>query len=329
MSNYRGKIVRITSGKEKALVREYNMSNIPGAPFSYQDWFFTAEKELSDATGLANDATEYTASITVDDQEYSLTIVGSEAQTLGDLIDLINGQIIGAEMSLTKEESGTPATSGSATISNTGALGEFVNATVPAIVSETYDIDIEIDGVANALAVALLNTDDWAGIASKIQTALQTATTSTETVAIVGGKIKVSSVTTGITSTVVISAGTTGSAGGDLLDAIDALGADYTVTLDAPVDGLAGVPASTYFRVIINNNRAGSYNLEMSDDDLFATITDLEAAPEEAVIGVALPAYQSNFNMVKSDFSSFHKDDVISYRFAGQSARSQDDIILD
>ena len=137
-------------------------------------------------------------------------------------------------------EAGDLLTTGYATISNTGDLAEFVGATVPAIASETYDIDIEIDGNPNALAVALLDTDDWDEIASKIETALQVATTSTETVAIVDGQIKVTSATSGVGSIVVISAGTVGSAGGDLLDAIDALGADYTVTLDTPVDGTEG-----------------------------------------------------------------------------------------
>ena len=133
-------------------------------------------------------------------------------------------------------------TAGYQTISNTGALGTFVGATVPAIASATYDLDVTIDGGSlNQLAIALLNTDSWTGILAKIQTALRTATSSTETVALVDGKIKVTSATTNEASAVLIAAGTAGSGGGDLLAAITALSADYTATVDTAVAGTSDV----------------------------------------------------------------------------------------
>lgn len=136
-------------------------------------------------------------------------------------------------------ESGDLDTSGYAEIRNSGTVGTFASATVPAITSATYDIDITVNGTERKLAVALLNTDSWSGICTKIQTALRSATSSTETVAIVGGRIRVSSVTQGATSTILIEAGTTGSGGGDLLTAIDAI-TGYTPVLVTPVDGREG-----------------------------------------------------------------------------------------
>ena len=145
-------------------------------------------------------------------------------------------------------------TVGSATISNTGTLGAFTGATVPAIASATYDLDVDVDGGGNnQLAIALLNTDDWDGIATKIQTQLQAATSSTETVAITDGKITITSATDGSTSTIVIAAGTAGSGGGDLIAAITALGADYTATIDTPVDGIDGA-----FTIDVNTQNPAS-----------------------------------------------------------------------
>lgn len=94
---------------------------------------------------------------------------------------------------------------GYATITN--SEGALVGATVPALPSATYKIDIAIDGTNYALSVALLATDDWTGIAAKMQTALQAATSSTQTVAIASGKILVTSATTGTNSKVLIAKG--------------------------------------------------------------------------------------------------------------------------
>lgn len=130
-------------------------------------------------------------------------------------------------------------TSGYATITNTGSLGTFTGTTVPAIATQAdYELDITIDGTLYQLANISINiADDWDDIATAIETALQTATSSTETVEIALGKIKVTSATTGDSSTVVIAAGTAGTGSGDLLAVIDAIGATYTTSLDTPVDG--------------------------------------------------------------------------------------------
>lgn len=134
-------------------------------------------------------------------------------------------------------EAGDLDTFGYAEISN--SEGSFAGATVPALASATYDIDITVNGTKRKLAVALLNTDTWAGICTKIQAALRTATSALETVAIVSGKIRVSSVQEGGSSAVVIEAGTTGSGGGDLIAAITAL-TGYAAHIDTPVNGIEG-----------------------------------------------------------------------------------------
>jgi len=127
---------------------------------------------------------------------------------------------------------------GSATISNTGALGAFTGATVPAFAPDDYDLDISIDGGSvEQVTVSLVALDDWDDVALKIQTALRALTAKLETVTIAGGKFVVTATSFGPTSSVEITAGTAGSAGGDLLAAITALSADYTATIDTPVTG--------------------------------------------------------------------------------------------
>ncbi|MFA7674143.1 MAG: hypothetical protein WCY62_09875, partial [Clostridia bacterium] len=120
-------------------------------------------------------------------------------------------RITGYNLTLDAAVNGTAApTAGTQAISNaTGSLGTITGATVPALPSRTYNIDISVDGTNRPLAVALLVTDDWTGICTKLQAALQAATSSTETVAISGGKILVTSVTTGVNSKIVIAAGST------------------------------------------------------------------------------------------------------------------------
>lgn len=126
---------------------------------------------------------------------------------------------------------------GYAEISNIGSLATFTGATVPAIASATYDIDIAVDGAAaSKVGVALLNSDDWTGVCTKIQAALRVITSGTETVTISGGRIRVTSDTPGPSSAIAITAGTLGSPGGDLLAAIN-LKTGYTVKLETPVAG--------------------------------------------------------------------------------------------
>ena len=58
--------------------------------FGYQDVDLGGGVDAIDATGLANDATEYTATATVDGIAIPITIVGSAAQTYNDLLTELN-----------------------------------------------------------------------------------------------------------------------------------------------------------------------------------------------------------------------------------------------
>jgi len=117
----------------------------------------------------------------------------------------------------------------------------FSGSTVPLIAANTYDLDVTIDGGGlNQLTFILAPTQSWDDVMTLIQTALQTATGSTETVSILGGAIRITSATTGASSVVLIAAGTAGSGGGDILAYIDASIANMTTTIETAVDGSAG-----------------------------------------------------------------------------------------
>jgi hypothetical protein len=144
-----------------------------------------------------------------DTSDFSDDIYEIESLQLGavnyDLITHIN-RLSGYTLGYDTPVAGTavPA-AGYATITN--SEGALVGATVPALPSATYVVNITVDSVLYALSVALLVTDDWDGICTKLQAALRTATSSTETVAISTGKILVTSATTGTSSNVLIAKG--------------------------------------------------------------------------------------------------------------------------
>lgn len=143
-----------------------------------------------------------------DTSDFSDDIYEIENLQLGavnyDLITHIN-RLSGYTLGYDTPVAGTVAAAGYATITN--SEGALVGATVPALPSATYVVNITVDSVLYALSVALLVTDDWNGICTKLQAALQTATSSTETVAISTGKILVTSATTGTSSNVLIAKG--------------------------------------------------------------------------------------------------------------------------
>jgi len=126
----------------------------------------------------------------------------------------------------------------------------IVGSAVPEIPAETYDLDVTVDGGSlHQLAFALVATDDWDGVAAKIQTALRTATGSTEVVAVVDGALRVTSASSGDSSTILIAPGTAGSSGGDFVAAIQtlsttgsqAVSSAPTAFVGATVPGLAGL----------------------------------------------------------------------------------------
>lgn len=176
-------------------------------------------------------------------------------------------------------------TSGYATISNSGSVGSYPPATVPAIATQAdYELDITVDGTLYKLATISINiADDWSDIALAIQTSLQTATSSTETVVIDAlEKIRVTSATTGESSTIVIAAGTAGTGSGDLLAVIDALGATYTTVLDAPVDGEEDI---AYYISNLNYSRSSVwYHPDAATNYIDAAVMG-ERFPKDPAVG--------------------------------------------
>jgi hypothetical protein len=115
----------------------------------------------------------------------------------------------------------------------------FRSTDVPGIASATYKLRITVDTVLQAIDIALLSTDNFAGIATKIQAALRASTGSTETVQIVIGKIRVTSATLGATgSSISIADGATVG----LLAALNAVtGGKYVCTMATAVPGREGL----------------------------------------------------------------------------------------
>jgi uncharacterized phage protein gp47/JayE len=140
----------------------------------------------------------------------------------------------------------------------------FNGITVPGVATNTYDLDVTIDGgVLNQLSFSINVTDDWDTIFQSIESALQTATGSTETVVIIDGRMRITSATTGASSAVLIAAGTAGSGGGDILAYIDASIANMTTTIIAAVAGSAGradIPARAVIAGVAGNVAANTIN---------------------------------------------------------------------
>lgn len=133
-------------------------------------------------------------------------------------------------------------TSGIASISSEGI--PFLAATVAAIASDTYDLDVIVDqensGAAYTISFALLVADTWAGIAAKIETALQAASSTSPTVTIVDGKFVFTSETTGTNSNITITDGTAGNVA--FLDFIDKNITDTITVIDNPIPGQENHP---------------------------------------------------------------------------------------
>lgn len=107
--------------------------------FGSQDVVFTYEKVLTDVTGLKNDGTLYTATITVDGAGYPVSAAGSTMQTFTNLLSVLNGVLgVNALASLAGglllntghvrvRSTGTPGASSTVSIVDTGAHPLFAS----------------------------------------------------------------------------------------------------------------------------------------------------------------------------------------------------------
>lgn len=146
-------------------------------------------------------------------------------------------------------------TSGYQEIYSDVPLNGFVGATACGLaVSDTYCLRMTIDGTLRTVDnIVITSLMDWDAIAAQIQTKLRALTASTETVTITGGKIKVTSATTGATSIVNMATGLTHL---PLIAAIEALSGYSNVAFDAKVDGVDAIAA----------NEIGSVDLSAGHD---------------------------------------------------------------
>jgi len=134
-------------------------------------------------------------------------------------------------------------TNGYADIYSSGPVAAFIGATLCGLAAtQDYSLKATINGTLRVVdSIDIKPSDDWDGIAGRIQTSLRTHSGALETVVISGGKIKVTSATTGLASTVSLADGTTLT---PLIAAIEALSGYSAVTIDAAVAGTAGTKAS-------------------------------------------------------------------------------------
>jgi len=118
---------------------------------SYQKWGFSAKKTKNSPTGLTNDSTAYTASISVDGTTNSISVTGSDAQTLSTLIDEINSDLSGATASwdttgngyikITSNSSGEETSESSIAITDTDLFSSLTNINA--------SVETAVTGVSN------------------------------------------------------------------------------------------------------------------------------------------------------------------------------------
>lgn len=114
----------------------------------YEDIIFSTAKALVDATGLANDATVYTALVNVDGVGFNVMVTGSAAQTFTTLLTEINADLVGAVASL--EDGNIRITSSS---NGVGSNITIIDVDLFATLTNFDYVDKPHPGLPNALCV--------------------------------------------------------------------------------------------------------------------------------------------------------------------------------
>lgn len=180
----------------------------------YQAATFTVAKAGGDATGLTNDATTYTTTITVDGVAKAISVVGSAAQTFTTLLAEINtdlgasatAAIVGGNIRVTSATTGSSSTVLMVTGTLFPALTNFtaITGSVAGTGSAALLIaSISVDGVVKPISISPAAITTFADVINEINADLGASATA----AIVGGDIKITSATTGVSSTVSINPG--------------------------------------------------------------------------------------------------------------------------
>jgi hypothetical protein len=231
----------------------------------YQEVLFVYQKLTTDYTALANNATAYTATITVDGVAIPVSIAGSAAQTFATLITALNSALgAAASAALTggnepntgnlRITSSTTGAASSVSIVNTGThplFSSMVNfyQVNPAVAGThpTYNFTVVVDGGApQSITVT--------GTASQTFGTLVTAINATLTGALIalnGGNLRITSNTTGPTSSVNITIP------GSLFDIPAVLASCNGVQRAIP--GTSVTPVTEYYVVATVGNGMFSY----------------------------------------------------------------------
>lgn len=166
----------------------------------------------TDATGLANDTTVYTATIAVDGTSTPISVEGSAAQTVADLVNAINADLgVGAQIALvdgnlvvTSKSTGIASTVAITDVdlfdglTGTAEIGTAVAGTAGTNTSVTYTATIEVDGIFHKVTVGGDNAATVGGVATEIGNDLGSAAT----VEVTGGAIVITSASVGPKSSV-------------------------------------------------------------------------------------------------------------------------------
>ena len=273
-----------------------------GASQGYAEVGVGGNKVGGSATGLTNSAVTYQATVTIDGVASPVLVTGSAAQTYTTLLAEINTDLpgtpaflINGNLRMTSPTAGStstvtvtngPATSGSDSVSIFGAPA---GAVVPGLAAASYDFDITIDGgglLKKVIVVA--GTESYNALAALMNAQV----TGVATITYTGGAFVATSATTGVTSTVVLAAGTFGSGGGDLFTAIDVITGGASV-FNASVGGIGALFSSlTGFTAItsvagVGAGDANAYQVvDVAANKVGATATGLSnttAGYQEAV----------------------------------------------
>ena len=166
------------------------------------------------ATGLANDATAYTMTVTVDGVAIPVSVVGSAAQTFTTLVAEINtdlgasatAAIVAGNIVITSASYGTLSTvttvDGTLLATTTGFVS--ISAQVNGSGATSYTATVTIDGVAYPLTVNPLTVTTFTQLLAYINGVI----TTNGTASISGGDVRITSASFGITSKVRITPGT-------------------------------------------------------------------------------------------------------------------------
>lgn len=144
----------------------------------YQEWGFDTAKTGASATGLANDTTTYGCLVVVDGTINEVSIVGSAAQTITNLITQINADLTGATASFVDADDTIKITSDSTGASSSISIQDGNDSTDAGLFATLTDANATVEtAVAGTSATSQLGQ-------------FCTTAVSNETVQIVGAKFE-------------------------------------------------------------------------------------------------------------------------------------------